>query len=290
MGRGAELVDGSRPDIGGRGGPGDALADQWGIVTRGQCDGARQQAAVLQGFDPQPGGVSPGGSLDRRRPVGRDFRERMGERNHMVVSFAGVVCDRMTTALSARRPSAGAVPGRWGACLAVRTPPAAFASSGSEVRSQQSRDRFLTSDRDYRRPEFTVRPSSSPPMTRPTSCGHAGQRADAAVGQADLHAAGVSRRGPGRIAVAQKRSGLDLEFRPRGRWHRERRGSPEPRIANPGWNALAGSFMGGGCQGNSRATCSTPTPCRRPGTPAAWSCWCSGHISRHGESCSKCRR
>src|SRR5438067_9782542 len=27
------------------------------------------------------------------------------------------VCDRMTTALSARRPSAGAVPGRWGACL-----------------------------------------------------------------------------------------------------------------------------------------------------------------------------
>ena len=32
----------------------------------------------------------------------------------------------MTTAPSARRPSAGAVPGRWGACLAVRTPPAAL--------------------------------------------------------------------------------------------------------------------------------------------------------------------
>src|SRR5438876_224711 len=31
----------------------------------------------------------------------------------------------MTTALPARRPSAGAVPGRWGARLAVRTPPAA---------------------------------------------------------------------------------------------------------------------------------------------------------------------
>ena len=30
------------------------------------------------------------------------------------VSFARVVCDRMTTALSARRPSAGAVPGRRG--------------------------------------------------------------------------------------------------------------------------------------------------------------------------------
>src|SRR5262249_35049602 len=33
---------------------------------------------------------------------------------------------RMCAALSARRPGAGAVPGRWGACLAVRTPPAAF--------------------------------------------------------------------------------------------------------------------------------------------------------------------
>src|SRR5262249_53019583 len=32
----------------------------------------------------------------------------------------------MTTAPSARRPCAGAVPGRWGACLAVRTPPAAL--------------------------------------------------------------------------------------------------------------------------------------------------------------------
>src|SRR5262245_12605374 len=34
----------------------------------------------------------------------------------------------MTSALSARRPSAGAVPGRWGACLAVGTPPAASSS------------------------------------------------------------------------------------------------------------------------------------------------------------------
>src|SRR5262245_11079603 len=38
----------------------------------------------------------------------------------MAVSFADVVCERMTTALPARRPSAGAVPGRRGACLAVR--------------------------------------------------------------------------------------------------------------------------------------------------------------------------
>ena len=58
----------------------------------------------------------------------------MGERNHMVVSFAGVVCDRMTSALSARRPSAGAMPGRCEACLAVRTAPAAFFhSSGSKT-------------------------------------------------------------------------------------------------------------------------------------------------------------
>src|SRR5438874_3463774 len=34
------------------------------------------------------------------------------------------VCDRMVTALTARRPCAESVPGGWGACLAVRTPPA----------------------------------------------------------------------------------------------------------------------------------------------------------------------
>ena len=33
------------------------------------------------------------------------------------------------TSFPARRPSAGAVPGRWGACLAVRTPPAALLQS-----------------------------------------------------------------------------------------------------------------------------------------------------------------
>jgi len=31
-----------------------------------------------------------------------------------------------TSSPSARRPSAGVMPGRWGACLAVRTSPAAF--------------------------------------------------------------------------------------------------------------------------------------------------------------------
>ena len=34
------------------------------------------------------------------------------ERNHMGISFAAVVCSIMAAALPARRPSAGAVPGR----------------------------------------------------------------------------------------------------------------------------------------------------------------------------------
>src|SRR5436190_10656974 len=38
-----------------------------------------------------------------------------------------MACVTMAAAtIPARRPSAGAVPGRWGACLAVRTPPAAL--------------------------------------------------------------------------------------------------------------------------------------------------------------------
>src|SRR4029453_1522556 len=53
-----------------------------------------------------------------------------GNMGRLVFRFARMVCDRMTRALSARRPFAGAVPGRWGACLAVRTPPAAFVRSG----------------------------------------------------------------------------------------------------------------------------------------------------------------
>src|SRR5262245_48009899 len=46
----------------------------------------------------------------------------------MGISFGVVVCSTTMGATThpARRPSAGAVPGRWGACLAVRTPSAAF--------------------------------------------------------------------------------------------------------------------------------------------------------------------
>src|SRR3954462_4825262 len=41
--------------------------------------------------------------------------------------FCQPVCGTIrATTLTARRPGAGAVPGRWGACLAVRTPPAVF--------------------------------------------------------------------------------------------------------------------------------------------------------------------
>src|SRR5262249_25772172 len=43
---------------------------------------------------------------------GRALRDLRKERNNMVVSFAVAVCDKMTAALSARRPSAGAVPSR----------------------------------------------------------------------------------------------------------------------------------------------------------------------------------
>src|SRR5262245_26477480 len=70
----------------------------------------------------------PAGRRGARRigVTDRDLRELRKQGSHMVVSFASVVCGRMTTALSARRPSAGAVPGRRGACLAVRTPPAAL--------------------------------------------------------------------------------------------------------------------------------------------------------------------
>ena len=45
--RSAELVDRSRPDIDGRGGPGDALADELrGWFSRRQCDAGRQRPVV----------------------------------------------------------------------------------------------------------------------------------------------------------------------------------------------------------------------------------------------------
>src|SRR5438105_15430446 len=43
-----------------------------------------------------------------------------------MLSLLAVCGNNGETSFLARRPCAGAVPGRWGACLAVRTPPAAF--------------------------------------------------------------------------------------------------------------------------------------------------------------------
>src|SRR5439155_13648093 len=56
------------------------------------------------------------------------------------------VCPRMATAtLPARRPSAEAVPGRCGACLAVRTPPVSFfAAHKSQVSHHRGRTRLGT--------------------------------------------------------------------------------------------------------------------------------------------------
>src|SRR4051812_32674639 len=128
------------------------------------------------------------------------------ERNDTFVSFAGVVCGRMTTALSARRPCAGAVPGRWGACLAVRTPPAAcfhegrFFKPASQPISPVRARHFAAGPRYGGRPGVAGQPR--------------GQSANAAINQTDLDTRGVSRRGPGRIAIAQKRCGLDLEYGP----------------------------------------------------------------------------
>ena len=73
----------------------------------------------------------------------------------------------------------------------------------------------------------------------PGGAAHArGQRADAAVGQADQDAAGVRGRSPGRVAVTEKRARLDLELRPgadgigstAGRQSRDRK----PRLEPPG--------------------------------------------------------
>ena len=55
--------------------------------------------AIFQGFDLQPAG-------DRRHPW-PGLQGLSSERNHMVVSFAVVVCDRMTTALPAQTRAPG---------------------------------------------------------------------------------------------------------------------------------------------------------------------------------------
>src|SRR5215510_6471113 len=58
-------------------------------------------------------------------------------------SLSEAICNGMVaTSQPARRPSAGAVPGRWGACLAVRTPPAACFPTQSRLLLLQLQDFF----------------------------------------------------------------------------------------------------------------------------------------------------
>src|SRR5262249_9693570 len=79
--------------------------------------------------------------VDRRRQaVLQGLQERTAtgagrSRSHGTLPFTGGLRDGEVTPFPARRPSAGAVPGRRGACLAVRTPPAAFVF---RVRNQES--------------------------------------------------------------------------------------------------------------------------------------------------------
>src|SRR5262245_20705846 len=54
-----------------------------------------------------------------------------------------------TPSLPARRPCAGAVPGRWGACLAVRAPPAAFVCAPILSRPRRRRCAGGSRQRDY---------------------------------------------------------------------------------------------------------------------------------------------
>src|SRR5262249_42616748 len=67
----------------------------------------------------------------------------------------GVCVTLRRLSLPARKPSAGAMPGRWGACLAVRTPPAALFllqsspvhADGRALGGSRQRDHFPTAAR-----------------------------------------------------------------------------------------------------------------------------------------------
>src|SRR5262249_53327549 len=87
---------------------GDRLTERAGAAVEevGHREGAGQ-AAVLEGFDPKPRArravAGPSGGRDRRTGP-RGCKERA---EHVGLSRDGVVCSRMTTALSARGPGAG---------------------------------------------------------------------------------------------------------------------------------------------------------------------------------------
>src|SRR5262249_55793067 len=112
---------------------GDDLARLVGGHEQGGAELAqerRQRARVLVAYFAGGRGALPFGW--RGAGVGalaRDLDLHQGHGNPLVV----LLCDGGLrymggTTRPARRPSAGAVPGRWGACLAVRAPPAALLS------------------------------------------------------------------------------------------------------------------------------------------------------------------
>ena len=147
---------------------------------------------------PLNGTGSPGGA--RGRPArGRRRRPARGRRRNRSVS-----CDLSRglrynggTSFPARRPCVGAVPGRWVSFFAVGTHRLfRLFQSGLGVREPgDCRPTVTSPNPTLRRPR-----ASRPPPGR--AAHPRGQGADAAVGQADQDAGGVSRRGPRRIAVA----------------------------------------------------------------------------------------
>src|SRR5262249_15026719 len=90
-------------------GDGEAVTWEWAAVggVQVECSESARHAAIFQDFK----AWAPGS-------VARSHGENSSQIEMVCVTLRG-------SPIPARRPSAGAVPSRWGACLAVRTPPAA---------------------------------------------------------------------------------------------------------------------------------------------------------------------
>ena len=129
------------------------------------------------------------------------------------------------------RPGAGAVPGRWGACLAVRTPPAALHFVKSPIRTHH----------------FAARGRHGVPPGRRrsrsgTACGRCRR-----PGRPGCRRGEPSRPASGRSCPQTAWAGPGISNR--GRWRRRaagrQGGDREPRLEY----ILPGGFMGGGSQG-----------------------------------------
>ena len=106
---GAELVHRARPDVGGGGRPGDALADENGVSSLGASVAVPDSSLRFSRSSTQGRAARRRGMVEPTTTAG-GLSGMRGERNDMVVSFADVVCDR--SALPVRRPCVGAVAGR----------------------------------------------------------------------------------------------------------------------------------------------------------------------------------